>query len=339
MTARLGDPVRLTLDLCGVESTTGSEAHVMELAAGLCRTLGLAVRTQEVGAPGRVNVAAWDPAVAPEVLFTTHLDTVPPYLPPAELADRLTGRGTCDAKGAAAAMLCALSGLRQAGELRVGVMFLVGEETESDGARAAATGFAPRLRYFINGEPTGLTLASAQKGTLSFRLVADGMAGHSAYPERGRSATHALVDAAHALLHHTWPADPELGDTTVNVGLLDGGVAPNVLAPSATARGIFRLGMPVDDAERTARALLPPHVRLERLGGTDPVRCHVPPGEHAEVVRFGSDIPYLQSVGTPLLLGPGSIHDAHTDHEHVLKADLIEGTRRYAALARALLGG
>jgi acetylornithine deacetylase len=334
------DPVDVTLDLCRTESTTGREARVMAQAAALCAELGLAVRTQPVGTdPERVNVLAFDPAVPPSLLLTTHLDTVPPYIPPVDAGDRLAGRGTCDAKGAAAAMLCAVQALRASGEKRAGLLFLVGEEGPSDGARAAAQGFAPTVRWFINGEPTGLRLARAQKGTLTFRLHAEGVPCHSAYPELGRSAAHLLVDTVHRILHEPWPVDEALGDTTVNVGLLSGGVATNVLAPSAEAQGIFRLSVPVAAVEARARALLPQHVRLEKTGSNDPVLFHVPAGEESDVVRFGSDVPYLKGLGTPLMLGPGSIHDAHTDHEHVLKADLHRAAERYASLARALLDG
>jgi acetylornithine deacetylase len=333
------NPVDLTLDLCRVESTTGMEARVMEHAATLASRLGLTVKTQPVGGEAsRTNVLAFDPATPPQVLLTTHLDTVPPYIPPQDASDRLTGRGTCDAKGAAAAMMCAVKALRDAGETRVGLLFLVGEEGPSDGAKTAAHGFAPPVRYFINGEPTGLRLTRAQKGTLTFKLHASGIPCHSAYPELGRSATHLLTDTLHHVLHEPWPQDATLGDTTVNVGLLQGGVATNVLAPSAEAQGIFRLAVPVAVVEQRLRAMLPPHVELEKTGSNDPVMFHVPHGEDADVVRFGSDVPYLKHLGTPLMMGPGSIHDAHTDHEHVLKEDLLRAADRYAALVRTLLG-
>ncbi len=331
------DPVDVTMRLCRVESTTGKEAAVMALASDMCRELGLTVSLQDVDTPGRSNVLAMDPGEPAQVLLTTHLDTVPPYIAPVDAGDRLTGRGTCDAKGAAAAMFHAVHTLRQAGERRVGLMFLVGEEGISDGAKAAARGWAPHVRYFINGEPTGNALASAQKGTLSFKLHAHGVACHSAYPELGHSALHTLTDTVHAMLHASWPTDAELGETTVNVGLLHGGVATNVLAPHAEAQGIFRLAAPVATVEAQLRALLPQHVTHERLGSTDPVRFHVPDGQPSLVVRFGSDVPYLKGIGVPLMLGPGSIHDAHTDHEHVLKADLIAAAGIYASLARTLL--
>ena len=331
------DPIALTLQLCRIPSITGDEAAVVECVGNLCTQLGLTVKLQAVGAARRCNLLAHDPVTPPEVLLTTHLDTVPPFIAPTEEADLLAGRGTCDAKGAAAAMICALLQLRALGEHRVGLLFLVGEEAVSDGAKAAVQGFAPRVKYFINGEPTQMLLASAQKGTLTFKLAGDGVACHSAYPELGRSAIHALVQALHNVINEPWPDSPDLGPTTVNVGLLSGGLATNSLAPSSEARGIFRLAVPVEGIESRIRALLPPHVSYERLGGTDPILFHVPENEKSGVVRFGSDVPYLLPVGTPLMLGPGSIHDAHTLHEHVKKADLVEATSKYAALVQHLL--
>lgn len=333
----LNDPIALTLQLCRVPSLTGEEAAVIEHVGNVCAQLGLTVKLQEVGASRRCNLLAHDPSTPPEVLLTTHLDTVPPFIAPTEEADLLAGRGTCDAKGAAAAMLCALQNLRAAGETRVGVMFLVGEEAISDGAKAAVNGFAPRVRYFINGEPTQMKLARAQKGTFTFKLGGDGIACHSAYPELGRSAIHALVHAMHGVITEPWPSSEDLGETTVNIGLMSGGLATNSLAPSSEARGIFRLAVPLETVEKRLRALMPPHVSVEKLGGTDPILFHVPPGEPSDVVRFGSDVPYLLPMGTPLMLGPGSIHDAHTLHEHVRKADLVAATDKYAALVRHLL--
>jgi acetylornithine deacetylase len=333
------DVVDLTMDLCRVDSPTGLEAAVCSLAARHARALGLDVRGQRVDTDGRDNLLCVDPSVPPQVILTTHLDVVPPYIAPTEHEDRLTGRGTCDAKGAAASMFCAVQQLRAQGEKRVGLMFLVGEEGQSDGAKhAAATGFAPTVRYFINGEPTGMRLASAQKGTLSFTLAAHGVAAHSAYPELGRNAIHALVAAMHNVLNEPWPTSTGLGDTTVNVGMLEGGVATNVLAPAASARGIFRLAVPRAGVEQRLRSLMPQHVELKVTGGTDPVEFHVPVGMEGDVVRFGSDVPYLRGMGTPLMLGPGSIHDAHTAHEFVMKADLLAATARYADLCRMLLG-
>lgn len=332
------DVVTLTVDLCRIPSLLGQEEGVCAHLINLCRELGLLVTTQDVGTPGRCNVLAMDPQVPPQVLFTTHVDTVPPFTAPQQEGDRLTGRGTCDAKGAAAAMVCAVQALRAAGETRVGLLFLVGEEGTSDGAKAAALGFVPTVQYFVNGEPTGNKLTSAQKGTLSFRLHARGVPGHSAYPELGRSAVHSLVHTLAAVIGEAWPGSPELGETTVNVGMVEGGVASNVLAPQANAQGIFRLAVPVATVQKQLEALLPHDVTLEVMGGTDPVVFHVPDGMSGDVVRFGSDVPYLAGIGTPLMVGPGSVHDAHTDHEFVLKADLHAAVDLYQDLARRLLG-
>jgi acetylornithine deacetylase len=336
MTQSPVDVVALTLELCALPSPTGDESAVMALAASWCQRLGLSVSTQPVGQGGRCNVLATDPDTPPQVLFTTHLDTVPPHIPPTDDGDLLRGRGTCDAKGAAAAMLVAVERLRAAGERRVGLLFVVGEETESDGAKAAAAGFAPGVRYVVNGEPTALQLASGQKGTLVFELEAAGTACHSAYPELGHSAVHDLCVAVTDLLAEPWPT-ADMGETTLNVGTFHGGVATNVLAPHATARGIFRLTVPAREVEERARVLLSDAVTFRRVTSTEPTRLHVPPGFPSAVVRFGSDVPHLSSLGTALMAGPGSIHDAHTDHEHVRKTDLHAAVDLYVRLARTLL--
>ncbi|MEW5853170.1 MAG: M20/M25/M40 family metallo-hydrolase [Myxococcota bacterium] len=332
------DVVDLTMDLCRIPSLTGNEAAVMAHALTLCERMGLRVRTQTVATEGRVNVLAEDPTVPAELLFSTHLDTVPPYIPPVDTGEKLTGRGTCDAKGPAAAMFCALERLRNRGEKRAGLLFLVGEETTSDGAKAAAKGFAPTVRWLINGEPTSMALASGQKGILAFRLTTKGVACHSAYPELGHSAIHALLPTLNRIITESWPRTDEMGETTVNIGLMQGGVAQNVLAPEAEARGVFRLVTPLADMEARVRAMLPSDVEFERTGGCDPITLHTLPGFRTEVVRFGSDVPYLRVLGTPLMLGPGSIHDAHTAHEFVLKADLYGAVEKYESIAVELLG-
>lgn len=332
------DVVDLTVRLCAIPSLTGEEAAVVADVADLLVGLGLDVKRQQVGdAPGRDNLLATSPGTAPEVLLTTHLDTVPPFLPPKREGDAITGRGTCDAKGIAAAMTCAVERLLAEGERRVGLLFVVGEETNSDGAKAAAQGFVPPVRYLVDGEPTELKLAVAMKGAVVFDLEAEGKAGHSAYPETGHSAVHQLTRDLARLLDEPWPEDATVGATTLNVGTLEGGVAPNVIAPSARARCVLRTSTAAEQLIERVRDVVDPKTRVNVTSSSSPIRLLDVPGVDTCVVAFGSDVPYLAPLGRPLLVGPGSIHDAHTAHERVLVQDLERAVDLYVHLARTLL--
>lgn len=285
----------------------------------------------------RLNILARSGPGDLRLVFTTHLDTVPPFIPPTEDDTWLYGRGTCDAKGIFAAQWVAARRLRARGVGGIGLLALVGEETTSMGAKCAHAFFAG-ARWIINGEPTELMLASGAKGVLALRLEARGIAAHSAYPERGCSATDALVDVLHALTHTPLPFHDAFGPTTVNVGLLEGGVAPNVVAPHARAVVMIRLGAPSFEVEAAVRAIVRDRVDIDVLSRAEPHPIHVPEGYESALVRFGSDIPHLARLGTPLLVGPGSIHDAHTAHEKVAKSDLERAADLYVELALALIG-
>jgi acetylornithine deacetylase len=261
---------------------------------------------------------------------------VPPFIPPTEDGARLYGRGVCDAKGIFAAQWVAAERLRAEGRVNVALLGVVGEETDSIGAKLVHE-VLPEARFIVDGEPTDLHLSSGAKGILALTLDVRGIAGHSAYPETGKSATHALIDALARLLAAELPADERFGPTTVNVGLLGGGVAPNVLAPSASATLMIRLGGPSAEVLDRVRALLGPDVGVAITSRSEPHTIHVPEGDEGRVVRFGSDVPYLARIGTPLLVGPGSIHDAHTAGEKIDKEDLVAAAERYEQLARRLL--
>jgi acetylornithine deacetylase len=221
------------------------------------------------------------------------------------------------------------------GERRVGLLFVVGEEWGSDGARAAARSPVGSL-FLVNGEPTDNRLGVATKGTARFVLTASGRAAHSAYPERGESAIEKLVDAVTALRSIEWPSDPVLGETTYSVGLISGGVAPNVIPPSATAEVMFRTVGEVGDIARRI-APLERWVAITRGVHIAPVRLHTVPGEETAVFAFGTDVPFLEAWGRPLLLGPGSIHVAHTAHEHVAIAELERSVELYVRIVRRLV--
>ncbi|MEM7494545.1 MAG: M20/M25/M40 family metallo-hydrolase [Myxococcota bacterium] len=333
------DVVELTLQLCRIPSVTGQEAAVVQFARQQLQQLGFAVHLQPLGEQGRANLLAHPPNQPPHVLLSTHLDTVPPHIAPTMSADQrsIRGRGTCDAKGIAAAMICAAAELRRQGEHRVGLLFVVGEETNSDGAKQAVRNFAPRVRAVIGGEPTQLQVVRAMKGAVVFRLDAQGKCSHSAYPELGHSALHQLVRDAQALLAEPWPRDEELGETTINIGLLQGGSAVNVLADHAWARGIVRCAVPARVVVDRIKALLEPATKLTLESASDPLRLHCPKGFDGCMVSFGSDMPHLRQLGTPLLVGPGSIHDAHQPHERISIQQLRQAVCLYQDLAKLLL--
>ncbi len=337
------DVLELARTLLAVESTSGREGRVAALVADRLEADGWRVIRQPVpgGDPDmaepRVNVIATLDDAPPEVVLTTHLDTVPPYIAPSEDEEWLFGRGTCDAKGIFAAQWAAAERLRARGHRRVALVGVVGEETDSLGARLLPEAL-PKARWIVDGEPTEGVMSSAAKGVLSLELRARGQAGHSAYPERGRSAVHTLVTALARLLQAELPSDPAFGVSTVNVGRIEGGVAGNVIAPEARALVVVRVAGELDAVRAAVLAHLGDDVEHEILTASPGQRIHVPEGYAATPVAFGSDVPHLRAIGTPLLVGPGSIHDAHTSHERLRKADLLAAVDLYAEVAEALLG-
>jgi acetylornithine deacetylase len=326
----------IALQLCRIESTSGSEADVIAeaerlLLADSWRCFRIPVT------PGRDNLlATWSDE--PCVTLSTHLDTVPPFIPPTLEGSTLRGRGSCDAKGIAASMIVAAGQMRAAG-LPVALLFVVGEETAHDGAHAAnewarSRGF--RSRALINGEPTDNRLAAGTKGALRFTLQCEGIAAHSAYPELGRSATSALARLIVEMEQLDLPYDDLLGQTTINVGFVSGGVADNVIAPLAEARCMARIVGPAEDLESRLRSWLNGRAVLSPGVTVPAVRLGVIDGFESCVVSFATDIPELDAWGKPFLLGPGSIHVAHTDDEHIEVDDLEKAVELYVKLAGRL---
>ena len=320
--------------LIDIDSTTGREEAAGEWLAAALATLGYSVTRQPVDG-GRFNVVAT--LGPPEVVFSTHYDCVPPFFPSRARGDRLHGRGACDAKGILAAQVAAAERFRAAGERRVGLLFLVGEERGSDGA-AAANAAPCGARYLINGEPTGSRLASATRGVLRVRLRAAGRAAHSAAPEAGVSAIETLIDALVRLREIELPVDSELGATFYTVGLIEGGVAPNVIPAHASAEVLFRT---VGAGEDVLAALWPLSavVAVEPVLSVPAVRFQVPddPPIASAVFPFTTDVAFLNRWGTPLLFGPGSFLLAHTADEHVSIAELEAAVGTYERLGRACL--
>ena len=332
MTADPVDVVALTRSLVDIDSTTGHEAEAARWLADYLRGRGYDVIEQPVDA-ARFNIMAY--VSAADVVFSTHIDCVPPFFPSRIDGDRLYGRGACDAKGIAASMIAASDRLRQEGERRVGLLFVVGEERGSDGAKiadAAACG----SKFLIDGEPTDNRLGRATRGILRVKVRASGRAAHSSFPELGESAIDKLIDALVELRGVVLPEDPLLGRTHYTVGLIVGGVAPNVVPPSAEAEIMFRT---VSDASAVRAALAPleRRVAIENVLAVPPVRLETIDGYDAAVFPYTTDIPFLRQWGQPLLFGPGSIHVAHTADEFVAVADLQAAVVHYVAIARELL--
>ena len=316
-----------------IDSTSGAEgalvARVHELlAAGGWRVTRIPVTT------GRDDVFATK-GDGPFVTLSTHLDTVPPYVAPRTDPTRLWGRGACDAKGIAAAMICAAEGLAARG-VPVALLFVVGEEVTHDGAHAAndwAARTGVQSRALINGEPTESTLAVGTKGAMRMTLRVRGIAAHSAYPHLGSSATRELVRILAALDDAELPSDEVLGETTVNIGVISGGVADNVVAPSAEARLMARTVGPPAEVLRRLRDVVGDRGELEQGITAPAVRLQVLPGYRTSVVAYATDIPALTNWGTPYLFGPGSIHVAHRDDEHIELGELRAAVGIYERLA------
>ena len=331
------DPVAVAVALMSAPSTSGGEGPAVDVAARILEARGWRLTRIPVS-EGRDALFARGDA-EPVVTLSTHLDTVPPHIPPRVDGARLHGRGSCDAKGIAAAMAGAAERLRARG-VGVALLFVVGEETAHDGAHAANAAqprLAPHNRVLIDGEPMESKLAVGRKGALRFTVRTAGLAAHSAYPELGDSATLKLVRLLSELEGLAYPSDPQLGETTMNIGSLHGGVADNVIAPWAEARLMARLVTseselrPIIDRWAAGRA------ELTYGPVVPPVRLGTVPGFPTEVVRYATDVPALTNWGTPYLFGPGSIHVAHTDGEYVEIAELRAAVDAYERLALAAL--
>jgi acetylornithine deacetylase len=337
------DPVDLAARLMEIESTSGCEGAVVDWMHALLEGRDWSVTRIPVS-PGRDDVFASSVARGlepPRITFSTHLDTVPPFIPPRLDGNVLRGRGACDAKGIAAAMIGAAERLR-ASNVPVGLLFVVGEETAHDGAHAANEyarslfgGRSPDARILINGEPTESTLALGTKGAMRVFLDVAGQAAHSAYPHLGRSATRELVRLLADLESIEWPRDEQLGDTTVNIGHIAGGVADNVLAPHAEARLMIRIVTPPDQVWRLVERWAKGRATIERGPTVPPMKLGVVPGFPTSVAAYATDIPELANWGRPFLFGPGSIHVAHREDEHVRVAELRDAVDAYERLARA----
>jgi acetylornithine deacetylase len=340
------DPIQLTRQLVDIESTTYNEGPAgvflhEYLSAQRYTIERMPVvqpdpsRTPGAGTGERFNVYAALPGITPDVVLSTHMDTVPPFFGCTEDDLYLYGRGACDAKGIIAAQVAAADQLREAG-VKIGLLFLVGEERDSAGA--AVANLSPKgSKFLINGEPTDNRLALASKGALRVELRAKGRMAHSAYPELGESAIDKLISALHDVMALPLPVEPEIGPSTLNIGLIEGGHAPNVIADKAEAHLLIRLVGPSDEIKKSIVAAVGnraevdfslelPFVRMRKVGNLPTM-----------VAKFTTDIPKLTAWGEPFLLGPGSIHVAHTPNEKIAKKELLEAVNLYVELATSLV--
>ena len=327
------DVVALAAELLTIDSSTGAESAAVDFVSKWLVARGWNVTLQEVSR-GRANV--WAFRSGGGVTLSTHLDTVPPYIAPKLEGNKLHGRGACDAKGIAAAMMVAAERLANAGEQRVDLLFVVGEEKGSDGARAANR-LAATSRFLVNGEPTESKLASGAKGSLRVTVRTNGKAAHSAYPHLGSSAITPMLAVLPTLNEISMPKDDVLGETTFNIGTLRGGTEANIVPALAEAEVMFRLVSDVAPMKSALQRWAKGKAELEFGSHIPPQHFHTIPGFEIAPVAYTSDIPLLSRWGTPLLFGPGSIHVAHTPDEHIDVKELRAAVGAYEKIVKALL--
>lgn len=326
----------LTKSLMNIPSVSSDEEAVALYLRDHLNSLGWTVELQPVEGCGSNVIAYLNDT--PRVWLSTHMDTVPPFIAPSEDDEKIYGRGSCDAKGIIAAQITAAEELRKQGVDDIGLLFTVDEERSSTGAKAANQHpIAAKCEYLINGEPTDNDLAIGSKGAYRVKIKTSGKAAHSAYPEQGDSAVETLLDILEDVRHTKFPHDDFYGETTCNIGLINGGLALNVIPPTAEAGLLIRLTTPTEPIREALESVIRGRGELEVLSYSLPVKMLAVDGFKQKVVRFTTDIPHLGNWGQPLLLGPGSILVAHTKDEFVLKRELEDSVKLYFDLVRQLL--
>lgn len=327
----------LTKALMNIPSVSGEEQAVGYFLRDHLRSLGWCVELQPVSANQNNVIATLNDT--PQVWLSTHMDTVPPFIPPTEDDEKIYGRGACDAKGIIAAQIIAAEQLRKDGIADIGLLYTVEEERASTGAKAANLHpLAAKCKYMINGEPTDNDLAIGSKGSFRLMIKTNGKAAHSAYPEEGASAIETLLDILDDIRHTHFPHDEFFGETTVNIGTIDGGLALNIIPPKAEAGLLIRLTTKREPIEQALENVIRGRGEIEVLSCSEPVRLHPVDGLTQKVVRFTTDIPHMPNWGKPLLLGPGSILVAHTRNEFVFKNDLSAAVGLYESLVKKVYG-
>ncbi|TPX71700.1 hypothetical protein SpCBS45565_g00900 [Spizellomyces sp. 'palustris'] len=346
----------LLRSLISIRSTTLQEQSVVDFLKTYLMQHSWHVHLQPIpdSSPTRHNIYAYRSKSETDnirtnvkVLLNSHVDTVPPHIELSEDDETLYGRGSCDAKASMAAQICAVEELIEEGKIAeedVGLLYVVGEETNHIGM-IAANSLNINAQYLLVGEPTEMMIAEGHKGMIKADIVVKGQAGHSGYPERGKSAIVALVDILHDLQHTEWPSDPVLGATTLNLGQISGGVAANVIPEHARADISFRISTNAEQVAAQLRTIVEQprtdgvHVTLSIRGMQNPVRCETVDVDGVEkfVARYFTDIPYLKGTQKPLLFGPGSILVAHSEKEFVKKDDVIRSVRIIKEIVQKLV--
>jgi acetylornithine deacetylase/succinyl-diaminopimelate desuccinylase-like protein len=318
--------------LIDIESVTGNEAQVAEWLESYAYAQGYSVERNYVS-EDRWNVFInWDERT--EVVFSTHIDVVPPHITSSVKENRIYGRGACDTKGIIAAMLIAGEELHLEGH-KPSYLFLVGEEVDSIGAKIASKS-DKTARYVITGEPTNNSLVSGHKGVLGYTVSVSGKAAHSAFPDLGHSAIELLLDIVQDIRVYDWGTSELLGESTINIGKISGGLAMNVVPDAATVTVLHRVVSSTSEVQKEVEGLIAGRGAIEYHARSEPQQMYVPDGYSSKVVPFGTDIPHLHSMGTPLLVGPGDIHQAHTAHEHISIQEMEEAVFLYKQLYKTL---
>jgi acetylornithine deacetylase len=329
------DPIRFTRQLVDIESVTGNEAAVGQYLAMQLESLGYNVERMP-GEGDRINVFAAPPNdPEPPLVFSTHMDVVPPWFPSSEDADNIYGRGSCDAKGIIAAQIAAAEQLNRTG-VPVGLLYVSGEERDSLGAHVANQ-HSRGSRFIVNGEPTESRMALASKGALRVEITSHGKMAHSAYPELGESAIDKLLDALQALRSMKLPNNPDVGPSTLNIGIIEGGRATNVIPDHAKAQLLYRIVEPSEHLRRQIVEAVGIRADVDFVLDIAYMRFRTVPGIPTMTASFTTDIPKLSNWGEPVLFGPGSILVAHTDKEFISKRELLDAVASYKEIARHLL--
>ena len=328
--------VDLATTLINIESISGNEQAMADFLADYLRPRGWEVQYQLV-AEGRPNIYAHRPGCRPRLIYNSHIDTVPPYFPARRDETTLYGRGACDTKSLIAAQLLAGEKLLAEGRDDFGYLYVVGEEVDHIGMiKANELGLSPQ--FLIVGEPTESKLARRQKGILKLKLTTQGKAAHSGYPHTGINALDPMLDLLERIRRHPWPSESQLGETTVNIGVLRSGRAANVVPDEAYAEVLFRVVTHQAELLEEVRTMAGDAVEVSVIASNDPTELSTLDGYETSVVSFNTDIPYLTFDGRAFLWGAGSIMDAHTAREQIEIADLEAAVDIYAELARTCLG-
>lgn len=329
------DVLRLTRELIDIPSVTGEEFQIGTSLGELLNRLGYHVDLQDIS-PERSNIIATTEA-KPRIVLSTHMDTVPPFIESSEDDEFIYGRGACDAKGIIAAQIAAAEKLRANGFKEIGLLFTVDEEVTSGGAKVANNhSLAASCEYLINGEPTDNRIAMGTKGSLQSIIRAEGRAAHSAYPEQGESAIEKLLDVLEDVRKIDWPRDDTFAETTCNIGVISGGTRANVIPDQAEATIQIRLAVESAEVVTLLEEAIAGRAAIDYKSTHDPLRLLTVDGFDTMLARFTTDIPYLSNWGRALLIGPGSILDAHTAGEKVRKSDLLRAVDLYADLVKSL---